>query len=310
MLFVDVICPATKSAVTSALGADFNSTKSIGSSVETVMVSPSCPTTGTLGTGDSHETLGLSTSWTVGFGPIWSALASPVRPRVASPTKSTTPSKNALRSNLVTACSLLRIRNSTSCLLEGAPHSIRTGRGRSLAQMSIAKQIAEASKSPRPARSGDRHSRCPQRARGARPRAVGRNARTSLNLCWPPPATAASPPDSCDEAGGHRGRGLTLRSTYSPSPSRPSQVRPRRPCPPRPLSICPQRSSTHNSVRDRSVELHHQPSVDDPRVLPKPSVPSRLGRDGAATARSTTYNTSTPTLRSEQTAVDRSGRCD
>src|SRR5512133_1425117 len=36
--------------------------------------------------------------------------------------------------------------------------------GRSLAQMSIAKQIAEASKSPRPARSGDRHSRCPQRA--------------------------------------------------------------------------------------------------------------------------------------------------
>jgi hypothetical protein len=59
---------------------------------------------------------------------------------------------------------LLRIRNSTSCLLEGAPHSIRTGRGRSLAQTSIAKQIAEASKSSKLGRFGDRHSRCPQRA--------------------------------------------------------------------------------------------------------------------------------------------------
>src|SRR4029453_4956531 len=142
MLFVDVICPATKSAVTSALGADFTSTKSIGSSVETVMVSPSCPTTGTLGTGDSHETLGVSTSGTVGFGPIWSALASPVRPRVASPTKSTTPSRNALRSNLVTAFSLLRIQNSTFMSVGGRLPQHPDRSGRSLAQTRIAQQIA------------------------------------------------------------------------------------------------------------------------------------------------------------------------
>lgn len=110
----------------------------------------------------------------------------------------------------------------------GRPHSIRTGRGRSLTQTSIAKQIAEASKSPKLGRSGDRHSRCPQRR--AAPLALSAE---SANLCELQLASACD----CRE-------------------------------------------------------------------------PSWLGRAWATTARSTTDNTSTPTLRSEQTAVDRSGRCD
>ena len=110
----------------------------------------------------------------------------------------------------------------------GRPPSIRTGRGRSLAQSSIAKQIAEASKSPKLGRSGDRHSRCPQRR--AAPLALSAE---SANLCE---LRLASACDCCE--------------------------------------------------------------------------PSWLGRAWATTARSTTDNTSTPTLRSEQTAVDRSGRCD
>jgi hypothetical protein len=95
-----------------------------------------------------------------------------------------------------------------------------------------------------------------------------------------PSCSSSRPPGSCQRGRWSPGVGPYSEVELQPIVVTPSQVRPRRPCPPRPLSIGPQRSSRDSSVRDRPVELHHQPSVGDPRVLPKPAVPSRLVAPG------------------------------
>jgi hypothetical protein len=145
----------------------------------------------------------------------------------------------------------------------------------------MAKQIAEASKSPRMGRSGGRHSRCHSAPSCSSSRRRPK-ARTSVNLCWPRPATAATPPGSCQRGRWSPGAGprpaVELQPiAVTPEPGSSSLAVPSSWLN---LSICPQRSPTDNSVRDRPVELHHQPSVGDPRLLPKPAVPSRLVAPG------------------------------
>jgi hypothetical protein len=176
----------------------------------------------------------------------------------------------------------LRIRNSTSCLWEGAlpQHPDRSG----------VASLKRALRSKLPKQANRRGWAVPAVgtavARSAPSCSSSRRrlkARTCVNLCWPRPATAATPPGSCQrgrwspEGGPHPVVDLQpIAVTPGPgssSPAVPSSSR----------SICPQRSSTSldNSVRDRPVELRHQPSEGDPRVLPKPAVPqdgSRLGR--------------------------------
>lgn len=151
--------------------------------------------------------------------------------------------------------------------------------GRSLAQRRMAKQIAEASKSPRMGRSGGRHSRCPSAPSCSSSRHRPK-ARTSVNLCWPRPATAATPPGSCQRGRWSPGAGPRPAVELQPIAVTPEPGSSSLAVPPRGLSICPQQSPTDNSVRDRPVELHHQPSVGDPRLLPKPAVPSRLVAPG------------------------------
>jgi hypothetical protein len=182
--------------------------------------------------------------------------------------------------------------------------------GRSLAQTSIAKQIAEASKSPRPARSGDRHSRCPQRAEVL----VLAPSAESANLCeslLAPAATAASPLGSCQQGRwSPEGRASSCgRSTAHRRHARARFVLAGR------ALLVPEASVRSGHQRTTASVTAPLSCITSPRwatqgYFPSPRCPPGWVAPGPPPPGSTTDNTSTPTLRSEQTVVDRSGRCD